>query len=188
MTNSAPATEQKPLPAPHEGGAAGKLFAGYSKEERPLIAYVELVGLYNLAFAMFLAAAKGAGRPLPQRLAVSDILLVGVATFKMSRLVAKDLVTSPLRAPFTTFEGLAGEGEVKEKPRGTGMQRAMGELLTCPFCMGTWVAAFLAYGLILSPPFTRLVAGIFSAHALADFLQLGYGAASVAVEKSSDSG
>jgi hypothetical protein len=93
----------------HHGGSGRDLFAGYSKEERPLIAYAELVGLYNLAFAMFLAAAKGAGRPLPQRVPMSDILLVGVATFKLSRLIAKDLVISPLRAPFTTFEGMAGE-------------------------------------------------------------------------------
>src|SRR5436305_639619 len=96
----------EPDPPLRSGEAAGPdLFAGYSQEERPLVAYAELVGLYNLAFAMFLAAARGAGRPLPRRIAWGDILLVGVATFKLSRLVAKDVVNSPLRAPFTTFEG-----------------------------------------------------------------------------------
>jgi hypothetical protein len=157
-------------------------FAGYSREERPLTAYAELMGLYQLAFLMFMLAAKASGRPLPKRVALGDIVLMGVATFKLSRLLAKDLVTSPLRAPFTTFEGLAGEGEVNEKPRGRGMQLALGELLTCPFCVATWVAAFMAYGLTLSPPLTRLIAGIFTSQALADFLQLGYGAAAKSTE------
>jgi hypothetical protein len=177
-TASEPRESRRPSPT-----GVHDLFAGYAKEERPLVAYAELVGLYNLALAMFLAAAKGAGRPLPQRVALADILLVGVATFKLSRLMAKDLVTSPLRAPFTTFEGLAGEGEVNEKPRGEGMQRALGELFTCPFCLGTWVAAFLAYALVLSPPITRLIAAILASHALADFLQLAYGATAESVQK-----
>jgi len=171
------------MPRAPADGAGRNLFAGYSAEARPLAAYAELMGLYNLAFAVFLAAAKGAGRPLPERLSPGDILLAGVATFKLSRLLAKDLVASPLRAPFTTFQGLSGEGEVTEKPRGAGMQRALGELLTCPFCLGTWVAALFAYGLALSPPLTRFVATIFAMHALADFLQLAYGAASVSVNQ-----
>jgi hypothetical protein len=181
MTDSPVASAQSPH---HPDGPAGRdLFAGYSKEERPLVAYAELVGLYHLALAMFIAAARAAGRPLPRRVNWADILLVGVATFKMSRLVAKDLVTSPLRAPFTTFERMAGEGEVKEKPRGAGMQLALGELLSCPFCMATWVAAFLAYGLVLSPPLTRFIAGIFTAQSVADFLQLAYGTAAQSAEK-----
>jgi hypothetical protein len=172
---------------PHEGDGAlvPALFAGYSTEERPLVAYAQLVGLYNLAFALFLAAANRSRRPLPQRVAWGDILLLGVATFKLSRLVAKDLVLSPLRAPFTTFEEMAGEGEVKESPRGRGMQRALGELLTCPFCLATWVAAFLAYGLALAPPLTRFVAGILTAQSVSDFLQLSYGAAAETTQKAS---
>jgi Protein of unknown function (DUF1360) len=183
MTDSHAASTQ---PRRNPGGPVGRdLFAGYSKEERPLVAYAELVGLYHLAFAMFIAAARAVDRPLPRRVNWADILLVGVATFKMSRLVAKDVVTSPLRAPFATFEEMAGEGEVKERPRGTGMQLALGELLTCPFCMATWIAAFMAYGLVLSPPFTRFIAGIFTAQSVADFLQLAYGAAAVSTKKNS---
>jgi hypothetical protein len=51
--------------------------------------------------------------------------------------------------------------------------------------MATWVAAFFAYALVLSPPLTRLIASIFASHALADFLQLAYGAAAESVQKSS---
>jgi hypothetical protein len=66
------------------------------------------------------------------------------------------------------------------------MQRALGELLTCPFCMATWVAAFFAYALVLSPLLTRLIATIFSTHALADFLQLAYGSAAESIRKQSE--
>ncbi len=88
MTETTPRAARQWPAEGEDGKAAPELFAGYSQEERPLIAYSALVGLYHLAFAMFLAAAKGAGRPLPQRVALGDILLVGVATFKMSRLIA----------------------------------------------------------------------------------------------------
>jgi hypothetical protein len=184
MTDATPPSANSPTPGREQSGVGLSLFAGYAKEERPLPQYAELMGIYHLAFVMFLAAAKESGRPLPQRVALGDMLVLGVATFKLSRLLAKDLVTSPLRAPFTTFEGLAGEGEVKEKPRGSGMQRALGELLTCPFCVATWVAAFFAYALVLSPALTRLIATIFTTHALADFLQLAYGAAAESTDKS----
>src|SRR5437867_3554311 len=106
-TDPSPA-EEKRLPAEHSVSSGTDPFRGYSTEKRPLAAYAELVGLYNLAFLVFVAAAKTSGRSLPRRLAPGDILLVGVATFKLSRLLAKDVVTSPLRAPFTTFESLSG--------------------------------------------------------------------------------
>ena len=87
--------------------------------------------------------------------------------------MTKDLITSFLRAPFTTYEGPAGPGEVNEKPRGTGFRRAIGELLSCPFCFGQWVAAFLMYGLVLRPALTRLIAAIFAVLTLADLLHYG---------------
>lgn len=150
------------------------LFAGYARENRPLAAYAGLVGIFNAAFAAFLVVAKKANRPIPERVGLGDIVLFGVATHKLSRLLTKDVVTSSLRAPFTEFEGQAGLNEVNEKPRGTGMQRALGELLSCPFCTGQWIAAFFAYGLVLSPRITRLVGSIFAMLTLSDFLHLAY--------------
>jgi hypothetical protein len=54
---------------------------------------------------------------------------------------------------------------------------ATGELLTCPYCMGQWVAAGFGVGLVGAPDLTRLVAFIYSAETVADFLQLAYKAA-----------
>ena len=66
--------------------------------------------------------------------------MLGIATHKLSRLITKDWVTSPFRAPFTKFKEADGVGEVTEEARGTGMQQAIGELVTCPWCVGPWVA------------------------------------------------
>jgi hypothetical protein len=149
----------------------------YSEEALPLTHYARILALYNLAFALFLVVSKQSGKPIPERIEWRDVLLLGVATFKLSRLISKEVVTTPLRAPFTTFVERTGQGEVKEQPRGEGTVRAVGELLSCPFCLGAWVAATLAYGLVLSPPVTRFAATILTTLCLSDFLQLGYTAA-----------
>jgi len=68
----------------------------------------------------------------PKRFDPIDIVLLGFATHKISRVVAKDKVTSFLRAPFTRFQEDSGQGEVSEQPRGEGLRLAIGELLVCP--------------------------------------------------------
>jgi hypothetical protein len=104
---------------------------GYSDEPRPLKAYAALMGIFNLIFAAVLLAARRRNQPVPERIGYADIITLGVATHKASRLLVKDWVTSPIRAPFTTYEG-AGQmsGEVTESPRGEGWRLAIGELVT----------------------------------------------------------
>jgi len=145
-------------------------------EDRPLGSYASLMGLYAVGVGGLSALVRRSGRQLPDRLSASDLVLVSVATHKLSRLLAKDPVTSPLRAPFTRFKGTTGPAELEEETRGTGPQKAAGELLTCPFCVGQWVATGFVFGLVLSPRATRLVASVFSTLTAADFLQFAYAA------------
>src|SRR3954451_15859771 len=148
---------------------------GYSSQEKPLAAYAALTLAFNTALgATLLAAHRRRGLCTPS---ARDVLLLGVATHKFSRLVAKDRVTSFVRAPFVEYEESSGHGEVEESPRGRGLRRAVGELLVCPFCVGQWVAGGFVSGLQLAPRATRVVGSIFAALSLADFVQLGYGAA-----------
>jgi hypothetical protein len=89
--------------------------------------------------------------------------------------LSKDAVTSPLRAPFTQYSGTGGPAEVNEEARhDSQLRHSLGELLTCPFCLDMWVATGFAIGLVFAPRFTRLMAGVFTALAGADFLQLAY--------------
>ena len=94
-----------------------------------------------------------------------------------SRLIAKDKVTSFIRAPFTRFQESSGQGEVEEQPCGHGLRFAVGELLVCPYCLAQWVASGLAIGLIGAPRPTRLVSSVLVAHTVSDFLQVAYRAA-----------
>jgi hypothetical protein len=105
---------------------------------------------------------------------VPRLALITVATHKASRLIAKDRVTSTIRAPFTRFEDDAGTGEVSESARGHGLRRAIGELLICPYCIGLWIAAAFTAGLIVAPRPTRWIAATFSALFGADILQIAY--------------
>ncbi len=107
------------------------LFAGSSREPRPLKAYGALTGIYNALFAGFLLHTKRSKHPLPEHVSPAYIVLLGVATHKLSRLLTKDWVTSFYRAPFVEYQGAGtAPGEVSEKPRGQGLRRALGELFT----------------------------------------------------------
>lgn len=144
---------------------------GYSDQHRPLAAY----GLLTAAFgALFGGGTAALHRRLPERPRATDVALAGVATYKISRLLAKDRVTSVLRAPFTRYAGESGPSEVSEEPRGRGLRLALGELLVCPYCVGQWVAGGMAIGQVAAPRTTRFVAGTFAAYALADALQMAH--------------
>jgi len=152
-------------------GSVQEIIAGYEGgDEMPLTSYAIIMGVYNAALASLLLVAHSSGRRLPERIAYGDLVLLGVATYKLSRLISSDRVTSPLRAPFTEYVEPAGTSEVKEKVRGTGMQRAIGDLLTCPYCLGPWVATALTFGLLLKPRTTRLLGGILAAATISDAL------------------
>jgi len=172
--------------ADEQGGAAtaerpselGAIASEYAPgEERPLAGYMVLMGAYVGATAGGLAALRRAGKPLPERVPAGDVLLIGVASHKISRTITKDKVTSFLRAPFTRFQEPSGQGEVEEEARGEGVNRAIGELLVCPYCVAQWVATGLTLGMVASPRLTRLLSTVFVAHTISDFLQAAYLAA-----------
>lgn len=159
--------------------ATAEFTAGYAPpgEDRPLAAYGGLTAAFAVALAAAMACLHAAGKELPDRPRAGDLLLAAVATHKVSRLLAKDRVTSFVRAPFTRYQEAAGHGEVEEQPRGSGLRLAIGELLVCPFCLAQWVSAAFAVGLVAAPRVTRFIAGIYVAETLSDVLQLGYKAA-----------
>jgi predicted nucleic acid-binding protein len=146
-----------------------------AEEDRPLGGYLVLLALYVTLAAVLAAAVRARHRDgaLPGPSA-PDLVLAAVATHKLARLITKDSVLSPLRAPFTRYAGAAGEGELAEEVRGSGLRKAVGELLTCPFCAGQWVATAIWGGLLLAPRATRLVAAVFTTLAASDALQLAW--------------
>src|SRR5947209_8092590 len=150
---------------------------GYAPdEERPVASYAVLMGTFMALAASFAAWFRTSGRDLPEGIGTGDLLLVTVASHKASRLIAKDRVTTPLRAPFTRFQSDqdAGPGEVEERARGRGIRRAIGELLICPYCLGMWTSAAFVAGLLVAPRFTRWVAAVFTTFFGSELLQIAY--------------
>jgi hypothetical protein len=102
-----------------------------------------------------------------------DLAVLGVATFKAARTISRDEVTSFIRDPFV--EGKAGGGD--EQPVESGdVRQAIGELVTCSRCIGTWIAAGLGATQILAPRFGRILTWTLSAAGLNDWLQAGFAA------------
>jgi hypothetical protein len=143
--------------------------AGQSRNP-PYGAYAAIVA----TFAGGLAAAGALGRLLrrdPQCQTALDFLVLSAASFKAARTLSHDEVTSFIREPFV--RGHAHTGEDEEPVEG-GIEQAIGELVTCTRCVGTWTAAGLATTQILAPRFGRLLTWSLGAAAMNDFLQAGF--------------
>ena len=142
-------------------------------EEQLLTEYATLLGFYLASAAVLTGIAVQQNR-LPRKFGLLDLALLGIATHKLSRIVAKDRITGILRAPFVCYIGSAGEGEVEEEPRGRGFQRGIGHLVSCPYCMAPWSATALALGFVFAPRVTRFFAGILVSVTASDFLHRAY--------------
>jgi Protein of unknown function (DUF1360) len=138
----------------------------------PYGAYAAIMSTFAGGIAAAGALAHALDRD-PREHDMLDLVVLGAATFKASRTIARDEVTSFIRDPFV--EGEAHEGG--EEPVETGdLRQAIGELVTCSRCIGTWAAAGLACTQILAPRFGRLLTWTLAAGACNDWLQAGFAA------------
>ena len=141
-------------------------------ETPPYGAYAAIMG----AFAGGLAGAGGLARLLDRNPACQtplDLAVLSLASFKAARTLARDEVTSFIREPFVRGKAHSGD----EEPVEGGVQQAIGELVTCSRCVGTWAAAGLATTQILAPRFGRLLTWSLAAAGANDFLQAAFAAA-----------
>jgi len=136
-------------------------------ERPPYGAYAAIMGTFAGGLAFAGALARHLDRD-PQCQTPLDLVTLSAASFKAARTLARDDVASFIREPFV--EGEAGTGD-EEPVRGGGMQQALGELVTCSRCAGTWAAAGLAATQILAPRFGRLLTWSLAAAGINDFLQ-----------------
>ena len=139
-----------------------------------LAGYASVMSVFGAAVAAAGVLGRVTGRELPAAYALPDLALGAVATHKFARLLSKDGVTTPLRAPFTHFEDNIGSAEVQESPREEPARHVLGELLTCPFCVTPWIATGYVATLVLAPRAARAWAAVFSIVGASDFLQHAY--------------
>jgi Protein of unknown function (DUF1360) len=147
---------------------------GHRPDPRPLKSYAGIMASYGVltaALAVVLRRQRFRLRPLSPW----NFVLYALAAEHVSRLISKDSVTSPVRSPFTEFKEPAGEGEVNEEVIGDGARHAIGELITCPFCLDQWVVTGLVAGSVAAPTLTTAVVSVSAVARAADYLHLLYG-------------
>lgn len=143
------------------------------RTDPPYRAYATILATFvtGLGAVSGLAALR---RRSNDEISAPDLALLGLATFKASRTVARDKVASFVREPFV--EGAAYDGEGERPTDETELKQALGELVTCTRCVGTWIGAGLASMQILAPRTGRLLTTVLAAGAINDFLGAGFSA------------
>jgi hypothetical protein len=111
-------------------------------------------------WVFFLLVMRGFAVPWPGVVNGLDLLLLCLATFRLTEVVTEEKVAQGLRAPFcekVLVTRADGTQEEEEVPRGSGLRRVAGELILCPWCTGIWIATLLTFGWILFPGVVRVV-------------------------------
>jgi hypothetical protein len=142
-------------------------------DEVPSRAYAAITGVFVGSLALSGGLARLLGRD-PREQTWLDLVALSAATFKGARTIARDEVTSFIRDPFV--EGSAHEGGDERPVQTGGMPQAIGELVTCSRCVGTWVAVGLATTQVVAPRFGRLLTWTLAGAGVNDFLQAGFAA------------
>jgi hypothetical protein len=141
-------------------------------ERPPYESYAAIMAVFGGLLATAATASRLLGRN-PACQTTLDFAVLSAASFKAARTLASDEVTSFIREPFV--RGHAHEGG--EEPVETGgLHQAVGELVTCSRCVGTWAAAGLASAQILFPRAGRLLTWSLAAAGANDWLQAGFSA------------
>ena len=140
---------------------------------RPYGAYAGITGTFMGGLAVAGALAHLLDRDPYEHDAV-DLAVFGLATFKAARTITRDDVASFIREPFV--EGEAGHGDGEHAVETGDLRQAIGELVTCSRCVGTWLAGGLATTQIVAPRFGRVLTWTLAAAAVNDWLQAGFAA------------
>jgi hypothetical protein len=102
-------------------------------------------------------------------IAPGELPVMGLATFALAKLVAKEKVDSWVREPF-----LEERPDGERRPKGKRMRYAVGELLSCTRCVGSWSALGLVGLKLLRPREAQVVLPVLALAAANDWLQTGF--------------
>lgn len=150
--------------------------SGSPRDPARIAGYLGSLTTFGSLIAVGSLLGRRNGRSLPDSYAPVDLVLGAIATHKVARIISKEGVTTPIRAPFTEHEGVVGSAEVHDTPVDDGpVRHTIGELLSCPFCLAPWLATAYVGGLAVAPKQARAWAAVFSIVGGADFLQQLYG-------------
>ena len=106
--------------------------------------------LFFLCFVvMGMIVLSTESRIQPNELTWMDFALITLATFRLVRLVVYDSITKFFREQFWDVKE-SRIGLVLEKPA-SGPRRTLADLLSCPWCIGIWAGATVAFFYLWTP-------------------------------------
>ncbi|HOK55229.1 MAG TPA: DUF1360 domain-containing protein [Armatimonadota bacterium] len=135
--------------------------------------YLILIDAVFILLYIFVAGLLYYLGVLPRTIRVLDLILLGLASARLTDIISTDEVMKWLREPFIQMEHekVAGREVEVRMGRGRGFRRVFGELLSCPWCVGVWVAAGLSYAYFLFPQPVWLFILILAVAEIGSFLQ-----------------
>jgi hypothetical protein len=136
---------------------------GMDGETRP-VDYAAINAVWMTLAAALVAGTRGRASddPITNR----ELIPLAAATFAVSKAVARERIGTWVREPFVE------EGD--QRPKGNRLRRAVGELVTCTRCVGTWSALGVVGLRIVNPEAGRTVSAILAASAANDWMQAGF--------------
>jgi len=127
---------------------------------------------YALINVSYLSALAGIGAVLHRQrtevdLSPREAVLLTLATFSLADVFAHERIATWIRQPFDVETADHRPG----RPRGRGLRYAIGELMGCSRCVGSWSALGLVGLRVASPPAAGAVTTVLAAGGANDFLQ-----------------
>lgn len=142
-----------------------------SDEQKPPATAID----YALINVGYVGALVGIGTVVHRRgseveFSARDLVLLALATFSLAEVLAHERIATWLREPFN----VETTDHRPLRPRGRGMRYAIGELLACSRCLGSWSALGLVGLRVASPPAAGAVTPVLAAAGANNLLQAGF--------------
>lgn len=131
--------------------------------------YAAISAVWAAAVLGTAVVAVRRGTPPPR---VAEVPVLGLATYALARTVSREKAETWLRRPFLDERGGLGD----RRPRGHGWRFAIGELLACTRCTGTWAGLAVTGARVLAPRHGPIVVGALAVVGANDLLQSGQAA------------
>jgi hypothetical protein len=154
--------------ATHQADFSRSAEADQGRDDTPTDAadYAKINAVYGALMVGVVLSTRERARENP--ISGRELVPIAAATFALSKVIAREKIGSWMREPFVEQDGGG------RRPRGSNLQRAVGELVTCTRCVGAWSALGIVGLRLASPESGKTVTNVLAASAANDWLQAGF--------------
>lgn len=132
--------------------------------------YAALEGVFAIGLAGVIALTRRRERDGSPAIPRDELPLLAMATFALADVLAKEKISTWIREPFVE----EGADHKPVRPEGRGLWAAIGELLSCTRCVGTWCALGLVALRTASPAAGRATTRVLALAGINDLMQSGF--------------